>query len=333
MAKRSGTEDQLATLRRLRLGEGTPGAIAELGELLKHSKLHGLVLKGAAELADKWEARSLAEVLCAAAEAASPDVAGGEANKRDPGCEGKEAVLRAVVGWDAELPAFYVKAAKWVQHAPVMKGSVDVAAETRGLAAIGIAQTRAGGPEDALNMIIELLVDAEAKTRLRAAQALAIWRGPESAPLLRLKAHLGDEQPEVLGEVFAGLIRHDPRQQLSFVAGFLDDEDERVVEAAALAVGESRQAAGLEPLTGAYGRFAGHPIGSSILMSIALLRQEESLDWLLKRLAKARDREAGEIVDALHIYRGDGKVEARIKGAATERGGDAAKVFKELFEN
>ena len=75
-----------------------------LGELLKVSKLHGLTLKGAADLAEKWEARACLKGS-RQRRAASPEVLGGDVNKRDPGAEGKEAALRALVGWDAEMPA------------------------------------------------------------------------------------------------------------------------------------------------------------------------------------------------------------------------------------
>ncbi|HVT80035.1 MAG TPA: HEAT repeat domain-containing protein, partial [Phycisphaerae bacterium] len=259
MAKRMTTDDQLATLRRLRAGESSPAAIAELGTLLHTPKLHGLTLKGAADLAEKWDARPLAAALAQAAESLAPGMVE-DPNKRDPGAEGKQAALRALVAWEAELPDLFLKAAAWKQHAPVMNGSVDVAAECRGLAAIGIAQTRAGGPEEAVSRMVDLLADQEHPTRARAAQALGMWRGPEAVPVLRLKALTGDEQPEVLGEVFASLIRHDPRSHLPFVTRFLDHEEEPIVEAAALALGESRQAAALPALAAAWQRLARRPV-------------------------------------------------------------------------
>ncbi len=333
MAKRMTTDDQLATIRRLRTADASPVGIEELAALLKTSRLHGLALKGAADLAEKWNARALAEPLAAAAETLSPEALGADANKRDPGCEGKQAALRTLIAWDAELPALYVKAATWIQKAPIMNGSIDVAAECRGLAALGIAQTRAGGPDHAILLLIDLLVDPEPPTRVRAAQALGMWRGPEALPLLRFKAHTGDEQAEVLGEVFAALIRHDPREQLPFVARFLDDEEERIIEAAALALGESRQPAALEKLIAACQRLAGSPIRTSLLMSIALLRQEESLAWLLQRMSQGRSSEALDILDALRLYRGDEKAVARITETAHAKGRESAAACDELFKN
>ena len=192
MPKRLTTDDQLAMLRKLRALESSSANIEQLGVLLRTARLHGLALKGAADLAEKWDARALTDTLAAAAESLAPQVLGAEANKRDPGAEGKQAALRALVSWEADLPALYVQAAAWVQHAPVMNGAVDVAAECRGLAAIGIAQTRAGGPEQAIESLVDVLADPETPARVRAAQALGMWRGAEAIAVLRLKALTGD---------------------------------------------------------------------------------------------------------------------------------------------
>jgi hypothetical protein len=332
MAKRLTTEDHLAALRQLRAGEPTPSTLAALEQLLRTPRVHGIVIKGAAELAYQWEARALIPALAAAAETLAPDVLGEDAPKRDPGAEAKEAILRALVDWEADLPDLYLKAARWEQFAPIMHGRKDVAAECRGLAALGIAQTRGGaqGPDAAVMLLIDLLADPEAATRVRVAQALGLWRGPEGAPVLRLKAHVGDEEPQVLGEVLAALLRHDPRGQLPFVEGFLHDEDSRIVEAAALALGESRLVAALPALAAAYASLARDPVHTSVLMAIALLRHEDSLAWLLARLADARPAAALEILESLRLYKGDEKAVARIAPIAHARP-ELARLFDEMF--
>jgi len=330
MAKRLTTDDQLATLRRLRTQEPSPANLAELAAVLKTSRLHGMALKGLAELAEKWDARDLAEILAAAAESLSPNALGADANKRDPGCEGKQAALHALVTWEADASALYRSAAKWVQHAPVMNGKIDVAAECRGLAAVGLAQAGTGDA-DAMALLVDLLADAETTTRVRAAQALGMWRGPEAVPLLRFKALTGDEQAEVIGEALASILRHDPRGQLPFVASFLEKDDEPIVEAAALALGESRLAEALPSLTAALTRIGSHPIRTSLLMAIALLRSDASLTWLLDRLTQSRTQESSDILSALRLYRGDDKVTQRIRQAAAAKGKEAKDIFEELF--
>ena len=183
MARRLTTEDHLAALRQWRSGAATPAALGGARHMLRAPRVHGIVIKGAAELAHQWEARGLIPALADAAAALSPDMLGGEAQKRDPGCEGKEAILRALVDWEADVPELFLKAARWRQFAPIMNGSRDVAAECRGLAAPGAAQTRGGpaGPEAALLLMIDLLADAEAGTRLRAASAGPVARSGSGA--------------------------------------------------------------------------------------------------------------------------------------------------------
>jgi len=310
MAKRATTEDHLALLRDVRQREATQESLATLRALVSAPKIHGLVLKGAAELAQKWDAKSLADILRDAAEALAPP----EGIKRDPGCEGKAAVLRTLIEWDADFPQFFLIAARWVQMEPGQKKSIDTAGECRGLAAIGIASTR---PESAVAVIIDLLVDSEAITRSRAAMALAIWRGAESVPLLRLKALTGDEDADVMGEVLSSLLKQEPREQLPFVTRFLQNANPKIVEAAALAIGQSRHPNGLAPLIDTWKTYQRHPIHTTLLMAIAVMRTAESLDWLLKELAAVRPPLSDDIRDALAIYRGDARVEAQIQAAET----------------
>jgi hypothetical protein len=315
-------------LRPLRNGEKSDAAIAELQRLLESPRLHGMVLKMTAELAEKWDAHSLAPALVIAAESLAPAP---EIHKRDPGCEGKQAVLHALATWEADVPAFYHAAARWIQREPVQRGTIDTAAECRGLAAIGIAQTSFGKSESLL-VIIDLLADTEATTRLRAAQALAIWRGTETVPLLRMKALAGDASADVLGETLVGLLRHDPRGHVDFVAKFLDNEEPAIVEVAALALGESHQPAALQPLTAAWDRLDRQPIATTLLMAIALLRTEESVAWLLEKLEKERLSIVQQLLHALRIYKGDARIAQRVKDILKERDEEFVEAYRDVFE-
>ncbi len=71
-------------------------------------------------------------------------------------------------------------------------------------------------------------------------QALG-YHGSESAGLiLRLKARLGDREPEVLSECLCGLLACGPKENLPLVSGYLNLDDIPVREAAILALGRSR---------------------------------------------------------------------------------------------
>src|SRR5262249_48644808 len=155
-----------------------PQTVAALGELLRGRNLHGLVVKMAAELAERVGAKGLAVEL---GEGVTGLIAEGAA-KRDAGGEGKTGAGRAVGGGEADLAELYVAAARYRQMEPVMNGAVDTAAEFRGMAALGLAFSR---PANAIVMLVDLLADSERKTRMYAAIALGTWRGPEALPALR----------------------------------------------------------------------------------------------------------------------------------------------------
>jgi HEAT repeat protein len=321
MAKRQTTEDHLALLRNLRAAGRSDSTIAALRELLADSRLHGIVLKGAAALAEQITASELSPQFAAAIE----NLLRGDP-KRDPGCEGKTAALKDLVGWDANVPALYLEAARFRQMTPVMGGSIDVAAEFRGLAAIGIAAT---GPAGALDRLVDLLADPEKATRARAATALGMWRGPEALPVLRLKARLSDADAEVMAEVFGSLLQQDP-DQLELVAEFLRDENPGLVEAAALALGQSKLEAALGALTANWPSHRGSPVATTLLMAISLTRSEPAIQWLLDRLGESRGRESTALLDALALYRSDAKVVARIQ-VITARRADLRTAYREVF--
>jgi HEAT repeat protein len=303
------TESHLALLRQLRSAPSAPQTLPALTELLGTKNLHGIVLKTAAELAQKIDAKSLAPELVAHI---TTLIQPGQ-TKRDPGCFGKTAALHALIDWDASaaiVSNLYLAAARYSQHEPVMKGTVDTAAEFRGLAALGLALAR---PDNALLVLIDLLADPEKQTRQHAAIALGAWPGAEALPALRLKAHLGDEDPDTLAEVLAALLRQDPAGHLPFVANFLHDKNPQIAEAAALALGQSKLPAALAPLIAAYPAFRLSPTATTLLMAISLLRTDAALDWLLAQLSSARTKEAAQILDALALHKADPKLLARLQ--------------------
>jgi HEAT repeat protein len=324
MAKRLTTEDHFALLRTLRSAPPSDGATQQLADLLASSRLHGMVLKGAADLADQHGARSLAPALAKAAQTLAPP----EGIKRDPGCEGKLAALRTLLDWEADLPDLYLHAAKWVQVEPIYPKPRDTAGECRGMAAIGIAQTR---PPEAVSLLVDLLADADPNTRANAAIAWRLWRGPEALPVLRLKALTGDDSADVMGEVFASMLHHDARGQLPFVAAFLEKSDTAIIEAAAVALGQSHREEALASLTETYNRYQKHTIHTSLLMAIALLRTDASFDFLLNLLGKASAKLGEDVLDALRIYKGDKRAMERIHPLA-KRHEETARVYQELFE-
>jgi hypothetical protein len=313
MPKRPTTDTLLAQLRSLRATPADPALPSALHEILTARLTHGIVLKLAATLARDTGHRQLAPDLAAAI----PHFLGPDAAKTDPGCEGKTEAAKTLIEWDAHTESPFLQLATYRQPEPSYgspTGHKDTAAELRGLAAIAIARLR---PENATTLLADLLADPEPLTRANAAIAWGLWPGPEAAPLLRLKARLGDDAPDVLTEVLAALLRHAPHQHLPFVASFLDHTDPRFIEPAALALGATALPDALPLLIAAHARHRRFPVGTTLLVAMALLRVEAALDHLLALLPKAADREALNILDALAIHRSNPHLRSRLQSLAT----------------
>jgi HEAT repeat protein len=197
---------------------------------------------------------------------------------------------------------------------PTWGGSVDTAAAVRALGAMGLAQT--DYPE-ALEEIVPLLLDAERDARIGALRAIAASGLPGGALLLRLKALSGDE-PEVLGECFAALLRAAPSQSLEFVAKFLDHREEAVAEAAALALGDSRLESAFAVLREAFERTRALP-RRTLLLAIALLRRENAIDYLLDLVQNGEGQTSADAVAALAMYEKDPNLQERLDRARQTR--------------
>jgi HEAT repeat protein len=248
-----------------------------------------------------------------------------EPEKTDRGCPAKTAVAKALlemeVGADAE--AVYLAGVRHVQHEPVWGGSEDTAGELRGYCVLGLALMNHRG---VMAEVVDLLVDPHPAARTAAARAVAVTGREEGAWLLRLKLLTGDRSPDVLAEVMTSLVKLTPHNALPFLARFLDSHDEATRESAALAIGSSRQPAGLELLRHAWDASAGPDARRPLLLPLAMLRLEESLAFLLSAVESIDDAQlAADAVDALRLYRHDEAVRAKVKAAAEKRPDPAAR--------
>jgi HEAT repeat protein len=224
--------------------------------------------------------------------------------KQDPGCVAKLAIAKALVEMDEPAADTYLAGARHVQLEAGYGGSTDTAAELRGVCAIGLART--AHPE-ALLEAVRLLSDREPETRIGAMRAMADSGEPAAELVLRYKAASGDRKEEVMGECFAALLRLGPRgRAVAYVGEFLRAGDEE----AAIALGESRLAEAWPVLRAA---FEGSRIQSSILLAMALLRNDEAIAYLLDRVENDRERVAAVAIEAMAAYRGDQAIRGRIE--------------------
>jgi hypothetical protein len=317
MAKARSLEAKLAKVRSLR---GAPRS-AELFEELRTSlgDASNLVTAEAAEIVGQAHLAELASELLRTFERflENPE-------KTDKLCRAKIAVAEALNELDYAEEDFFWRGARYVQFEPVWGGEKDTAAPLRVACAFGLVRSRARG---VLPYLVDLLNDPEKPARIGAAQALAYSETESAGLLLRLKARVGDSEPEVISECFNGLLRITPVEGVSFVAEFLRSHDTAIQEAAILALGDSRRLEAFEALKAFWEKQIDGRLQETILMAVALLRLPAATDFLLSLVANEAESVARVAVSALAIHRYDDRLRERTAAAVDQSGRAALKAF------
>lgn len=245
--------------------------------------------------------------------------------RSDPGCAGKAAIADALYRIGAAEVGVYLKGVRHVQLEPVWGGKADTATALRGTC--GLALVRVHYP-DYLVELGDLLADREAPVRKMAAQAMAYSENPAAVPLLRLKALVGDEDPQVLVECLQALLAIAPGPSLEFVARFLDRPEQDVAEAAALALGGSRLKDALAILSAWWERTFDPALRRSALLAVAMLKHDEAIQYLLAHVAESAPLHAREAIRALAVYRHDARLRAQVEAVVQQR--DDAALHRDL---
>jgi len=306
--RRRPLEETLLALRRAREAPGTEESQRELRQVLAGEGSHAVAR--AAALVGERGLDALVPDLVAAFPRLFEDPV-----RTDPGCTAKTGIVEALRRLEQDERALYRRAATHVQMEPVFGGRVDTAVDLRGSAAMALAES-AGG--DVLVDLAHLLADPEAPVRVSAARAVSVHGRDGGIPLLHLKALAGDAEPRVVSECLLSLLRLGPGDALPFVASFFDRGD-AAAEAAAVALGESRQAEALPLLRGWLDRASRRGLARTALLAIASLRRDEAVDLLL---ALAKDEPlplAREALSALASVGGADPLYERAKAVAEAR--------------
>ena len=153
---------------------------------------------------------------------------------------------------------------------------------------VGTLRATCTGPGNAavsvkmiLSYLLELQADTDKSVRSEAVRAIEQVGSPSASLLLRLRAVLGRDEPEVLGACYGGILRIDGVSAIPWVQRFLGTGDDNAAEAA-LAIAETHSAAAFEALRASFEK-ADDPWWRSVLLSaISLTRQEEALEFLLE---------------------------------------------------
>ena len=298
-------ERQLAQLRAL--DATAPEAIDVLRDVLRVAS--GIAVAPAARLVAEHQLVPLFDELAPAFERLLDDPI-----KRDPGCRGKCAIVKALHALDRWEERVFAAGLRHRQIEGIDRE--DTGAQLRGLCGIAHAQL---GHDDALEVLAALLADPERIARIAAAQGLADAGRPDAAALLRYKLLVGDAEPEVIAACVESLLALARERSYEFLIRFLDAHDERA-EMVALGLGGARIAGAFEPLSawcvGAT-REQRRRVG---YLAIALVRSEPATEYLLEAIRTQAPADATAAAQALATFRDDLALAARIRNAAGERG-------------
>jgi HEAT repeat protein len=322
MAKHPTTEEALAAIHAIRQAPESQDQKLALAPFLRHKSNH--VVAAAAATAERLEVVGLAPDLVAAFERLF-----GNAAKLDSGCKALIAIAQALIQMDDPSAKVYFAGLRHVQMEGSFGPPVDVAAPLRGLCARGLA--RMGHP-DALLECVTLLADSEIPARAGAIRAIADAGRSEGVLLLRLKALMGDKEPEIVAECFGALLSLDPAGSVAFVGKFLDSRAEGLSEQAALALGESKLPAAFPVLREAWERGGASERRRTLLVAIAMLRSDDALEFLLDRLGAESGPVAADALAGLGFYSRDEAIMSRVEQIIRERGDGALEaVFAREF--
>ncbi len=282
MASARGFDAELAQLESLR--DADPAATLEPLRKALGNRNNFLVSK-AAKLIAQHDHRSLIPDLDAAFYRFIPDSA-----KADPQCWAKEAIARALAAMEYQEPEIFLAGMKVFQAG----FTDDAATALRGICALGLVQCRGLSSHSVLVHLLPLFADRQLPVRVNAARAVEQIGNDSSALLLRLRAELGSDSPELLGACISGVLRLEGPSAIPWAARFLaaersstDAEPDADAEAAeaAFAIAETRTEAAAALLQQTYKRTRDSDIRATLLTALALTRQEAAIEFLFAEIA------------------------------------------------
>jgi HEAT repeat protein len=217
--------------------------------------------------------------------------------KSDPQCWAKNAISRTLAAFEVQDPEIFLRGMRHIQLEPVWGGRSDTAGTLRATCALALVQCRRLTNDELLAHLIDLFADTEKTVRAEVARAIEQVGSPSASLLLRLRATLAHDEPEVLGPCYSGILRLEGISAIPWVSHFLIGGDDAAGEAAlALAGTHSPQA--LDILRKALDTASDPWFRSVLLSAIALTRQDVATDFLLD-LVKSDSLDAERAIEAV----------------------------------
>jgi hypothetical protein len=237
--------------------------------------------------------------------------------KTDPQCWAKNALSRALAKLECREKDVFLRGLRHHQPEPTWGGKSDSAGTLRANCAHALVGCDGLASQDLLVLLLDPLVDQDKAVRAETVRALA-QLGELAVPVLRLRALIPGEDPEVLGQCFLALLAIERDTAISFVAGFLEPGDDAAGEAA-FALAETRSPAALAALLERQKEFADEWFIGVLLSAIAMTRLPEAIDFLIG-LIEREEREAAGAVEALSRMAASDELKARLEQAVETTG-------------
>lgn len=220
-----------------------------------------------------------------------------DAAKSDPQCWAKNAIAKALAAFEYQEPEIFLAGMRHIQLEAVWGGTEDSAGTLRGTCALALVQCRGLNSHRVLTLLTPLFADKELFVRVNAARAIEQVGGDSAALLLRLRAELASDGPELLGACYSGVLSLEGPSAIPWVAHFMPPEDDAAAEAA-MAIAQTRTPEAFEVLRTAFERARDPWFRKAVLSAVAFTRQPEAIDWLLDLIVK-EPRSAGDAHEAL----------------------------------
>jgi len=217
--------------------------------------------------------------------------------KSDPQCWAKNAISRTLSAFELQEPDIFLRGMHHIQMEPVWGGRSDTAGTLPATCALGLVQCRRLTNDELLKHLIDLFADDDKSVRTEAARAIEQVGSPSAASLLRLRAVLAKDEPEVLGACYSGILHMEGVSGIPWVSRFLASHDDASGEAA-LAIAGTHSLEGFNALKQSL-ESAPDPWFRSVLLSaIALTRQDAAMEFLLD-VVKTESMDAARALEAL----------------------------------
>lgn len=306
-----GFDEQMAALDALK-GQQLDAVAIELIKKSLASRSNFLAAK-AARLAEDNQLTDLVPSMMAAYERFFAN-----AEKSDPQCWAKNALSRALSKLGCTDKDVFLRGLNHHQMEPVWGGRSDTAGTLRANCAHALMGCDGLIAQDVLLLLVDLLADEDKAVRVEAVRAIG-QLDELGVPVLRLRALIAGEDPEVLAVCFGALLAIDRDGSIPFVARSLAKGDDGAGEAA-FALAETHHPAALEAVMAARQQPGNDPWFAEVLLSaIALTRLPKAINYLMG-LIESEDHDAPLAIEALMKSSPGAELRARLRQAIEETG-------------